>query len=184
MVVTATLAIYLVGLLAIGVWAHRRVGDTADFHLAGRRLGPSAASLSASATSSSAWTLLGVSGAAYAGGLQAVWLVPAVWSGFFLSWVFIAPRLQPASHDNGALALVEFLGRGAGPAGERRIRAFGAVIVLFCFTFYVASQFRAAGTAISTALVGDTTVASSSGAVIVFAYVVLGGLWAASVITV
>ncbi|WP_376696693.1 sodium/proline symporter [Wenzhouxiangella sp. EGI_FJ10305] len=179
--VAATLFVYLVLLLTIGVWAQRRVGDTADFHLAGRRMGPVIAALSASASSSSAWTLLGVSGAAYAWGLQALWLVPAVWSGFFINWVFIAPKLQPASHDNGALTLVEFLGHGAGPADERRIRAFGAAIILFCFTFYVASQFQAAGTAISTALTVDTAVAIVSGAAIVIAYVFLGGFWAASV---
>ncbi len=177
----ATLVVYLIVLLSIGVWAQRRVGDTADFHLAGRRLGPVVAALSASASSSSAWTLLGVSGAAYAWGLQALWLVPAVWSGFFINWVFIAPRLQPASHDNGALTLVEFLGRGADAASERRIRALGAAIILFCFTFYVASQFQAAGTAISTSLTVDTTVAIISGAAIVVVYVFLGGFWAASV---
>lgn len=179
--VAATLIVYLLLLLAVGVWAQRRVGDTADFHLAGRRMGPIVASLSASASSSSAWTLLGVSGAAYAWGLQAVWLIPAIWFGFFINWVFIAPKLQPASHENGALTLVEFLGRGADTANERRIRAFGAAIILFCFTFYVASQFQAAGTAISTALTVDTTVAIFSGAAIVIAYIFLGGFWAASV---
>ena len=49
----ATLILYLVVLLAIGVWAGRRVGDSGDFHLAGRALGPVVASLSASASSSS-----------------------------------------------------------------------------------------------------------------------------------
>ncbi|HSH27484.1 MAG TPA: hypothetical protein VK972_06940, partial [Wenzhouxiangella sp.] len=47
--------------------------------------------------------------------------------------------------------------------------------------FYVASQFQAAGTAISTSLTVDTTVAIISGAAIVVVYVFLGGFWAASV---
>jgi len=180
-VVAVTLLIYLAVLLAIGAWAQRRVGDTADFHLAGRRLGPVVAALSASASSSSAWSLLGMSGAAYAWGLQAVWLIPAVVSGFFINWVFIAPRLQPASHRNQALTLVEFLSKGADAASERRLRLFGALIILFCFTFYVASQFQAAGTAISTALPVGAGTAMVVGAVIVVVYVFLGGFWAASV---
>ncbi len=179
--VAVTLVVYLVVLLGIGVWAQRRVGSTEDFHLAGRRMGPLVAALSASASSSSAWTLLGMSGAAYAWGLQAIWLVPAVVSGFFINWVFIAPRLQPASHASQALTLVEFLGQGAGAAGERRLRTLGAVIILFCFTFYVASQFQAAGTAISTALPISATVAMVVGALVVVGYVFLGGFWAASV---
>ena len=177
----ATLLIYLVVLLAIGVWARDRVSDSADFHLAGRRMGPVIAALSASASSSSAWTLLGMSGAAYAWGLQAVWLIPAVVSGFVINWVFIAPRLQPASHASGALTLVEFLAGGTPERAERSLRVLGALIILFCFTLYVASQFQAAGTAISTATPVGPTAAIVGGALIVIAYVFLGGFWAASV---
>ena len=179
--VAITLILYLIALLGIGVWAQRRVGDSEDFHLAGRRMGPVVAALSASASSSSAWTLLGMSGAAYAWGLQAIWLIPAVVSGFFINWVFIAPRLQPASHRSQALTLVEFLGQGSDPRSESSLRIIGATIILFCFTLYVASQFQAAGTAISTALPISATVAMIVGAVIVIAYVFMGGFWAASV---
>ena len=179
--VTLTLVMYLVVLVGIGIWARERVADREDFHLAGRRMGPVIAALSASASSSSAWTLLGMSGAAYAWGLQAVWLVPAVVSGFVINWVFIAPRLQPASRANGALTLVEFLAAGTPEAAERGLRLIGALIILFCFTLYVASQFQAAGTAISTATPVGPGAAILIGAIIVIAYVFLGGFWAASV---
>ncbi|MBS3824610.1 MAG: sodium/proline symporter [Wenzhouxiangellaceae bacterium] len=178
---TATMMFYLVALLAIGIWAQRRTASASDFHLAGRRMGPIVAALSASASSSSAWTLLGVSGAAYTWGLQAMWLVPAVISGFAINWIFIAPRLQPASHANNALTLVEFLGSGMPERSQRVLRMFGAGIILFCFTFYIASQFQAAGTAIEAAMPVSSTAAIISGAVIVVGYVFLGGFWAASV---
>ena len=178
---TVTMIFYLVALLAIGFWARRRTVDTSDFHLAGRKMGPIVASLSASASSSSAWTLLGVSGAAYAWGLQAMWLMPAVISGFAINWFFVAPRLQSASRANDTLTLVEFLASGM-PAGSRRaLRTLGAAIVLFCFTFYIASQFQAAGNAIEAALSVSSTLAIVSGALIVVGYVFLGGFWAASV---
>ncbi|MDT8408189.1 MAG: sodium/proline symporter [Wenzhouxiangellaceae bacterium] len=177
----ATMIVYLVALLGIGVWAQRRTASSSDFHLAGRRMGPVIAALSASASSSSAWTLLGVSGAAYAWGLQAIWLVPAVISGFVINWVFIAPRLQPASHRNNAMTLVEFLASGM-PAGQQRMfRVIGALITLFCFTFYIASQFQAAGSAISVAMPVSGSTALLAGAAIVVGYVFLGGFWAASV---
>ena len=179
--VAVTLIVYLVVLLGIGIWAQRRIAGSEDFHLAGRKMGPVVAALSASASSSSAWTLLGMSGAAYAWGLQAIWLVPAVVSGFFINWVFIAPRLQPASHRDGSLTLVEFLANGMDGASQRLLRSLGAVIILFCFTLYVASQFQAAGTAISTALPVGSGLAIAVGGAIVIAYVFLGGFWAASV---
>lgn len=177
----ATMLFYLIALLAIGLWAQRRTADTSDFHLAGRRMGPFVAALSASASSSSAWTLLGVSGAAYAWGLQAIWLIPAIVSGFVINWVFVAPRLQPASHASGALTLVEFLADGMPDADRRRLRAIGAAIILFCFTFYIASQFQAAGVALGAALPISNAGAIIAGALIVIVYVLLGGFWAASV---
>lgn len=179
--IAATLLVYLVLLLAIGLWARRRIGDSTDFHLAGRQLGPAVAALSASASSSSAWTLLGMSGAAYAWGLQALWLVPAVVSGFAINWYLVAPRLLRQSHANGALTLVEHLSHGMPAPQARRFRRLGALVILFCFTFYVAAQFQAAGTAIATALPVPATLAMVVGAIVVVGYVFLGGFWAASV---
>ena len=43
--IAATLVAYLAVLLGVGVWAQRRIGDTSDFHLAGRQLGPVVAAL-------------------------------------------------------------------------------------------------------------------------------------------
>ncbi|MDQ2070039.1 sodium/proline symporter [Natronospira bacteriovora] len=178
--VLVTLIVYLVVLLGIGIWARQRVDDSADFHLAGRRLGPVVASLSASASSSSVWTLLGMSGAAWLWGLQAVWLIPAVVSGFAINWFLVAPRLHRQSHDNQALTLVDFLSQGCTPAMRRSLRVIGAGLILFCFTLYVAAQFQGAGTAIATAAPVTSSTAIIVGAIIVILYVFLGGFWAAS----
>lgn len=179
--IAATLAAYLLALLLIGLWAQRRVVNRGDFHLAGRALGPVVASLSASASSSSVWTLLGVSGAAYLWGLEAAWLVPAVLSGFAINWYLVAPRLKQRSHGDGTLTLVEFLARGCDPATERRLRSLGAALIVFCFSLYVAAQFQGAGSAISAALPVTGEVAIVAGAAVVVGYVLLGGFWAASV---
>ncbi|MEQ8858020.1 MAG: hypothetical protein RIC56_05185 [Pseudomonadales bacterium] len=179
--IAATLAVYLIALLTIGLWAQRRVGDRGDFQLAGRNLGPVVASLSASASSSSVWTLLGVSGAAYLWGLKAVWLIPAVLSGFAINWFLVAPRLQRRSHADGTLTLVAFLADGCDPRTARRLRALGALLIVFCFSLYVAAQFQGAGAAIGSALPVSGPVAIGAGAVVVVGYVLLGGFWAASV---
>ena len=80
-----TLIVYKVILIGIGLWANKRTHSTSDYFLGGRKLGPWVAALSASASSSSAWTLLGVSGAAYLWGLPAFWLFPATLSGFLFN---------------------------------------------------------------------------------------------------
>ena len=80
--ILVTLVVYKIALLTIGIVAERWNRDEADFLLGGRKLGPLVAAISASASSSSVWTLLGVSGYAFKYGLSAIWLFPACVSGF------------------------------------------------------------------------------------------------------
>ncbi len=177
----ATLVAYQVLMLGIGWWASKRNRDSEDYYLGGRKLGPVVAALSASASSSSAWSLLGVSGAAFTWGLPAIWLIPATVSGFLINWYLIAPRLQARSRENGALTLTEFIAGPPGDPARTAVMRLGAVVIIFSFTFYIAAQFQAAGTTFASVLgVGQST-AILVGAAVVLAYVWLGGFWAASV---
>lgn len=176
-----TLLTYKAVLVLIGVWASRRTRDDNDFFLGGRRLGAWVAALSASASSSSAWTLLGVSGAAYAWGLSALWLFPATLSGFLINWLWIAPRLMKMSRADESLTLTEFL------AGDRTSRHHGAIVrlasvaILFSFLFYIASQFQAAGHAFATSFGLPTSTSIAIGVAVIVLYTLLGGFWAVSV---
>lgn len=168
-------------MLGIGWWASRRNTNSEDYYLGGRKLGPAIAALSASASSSSAWSLLGVSGAAFAWGLPAIWLIPATISGFLINWYLIAPRLHEQSRSNGALTLTEFVAGPRGDPARRTIMRMGAAVILFSFTFYIAAQFQAAGTTFASVLGIDQNTAIMVGAAVVLLYVWLGGFWAASV---
>ena len=179
--VLTTLIFYQVLMLGIGWWASRRNTDSEDYYLGGRKLGPAIAALSASASSSSAWSLLGVSGAAFAWGLPAIWLIPATISGFLINWYLIAPRLHEQSRRNGALTLTEFIAGPRGDPARRTIMRMGAAVILFSFTFYIAAQFQAAGTTFASVLGINQNTAIMVGAAVVLLYVWLGGFWAASV---
>ncbi|HUP45096.1 MAG TPA: sodium/proline symporter [Thermoanaerobaculia bacterium] len=179
--ILVTLITYKIALIAIGIWASRRTHDDSDFFLGGRRLGGWVAALSASASSSSAWTLLGVSGAAYAWGLSALWLFPATVSGFLINWLWVAPRLMTMSRERDSLTLTEFL---AGDRGDRfypAIMRLSAAAILFSFLFYVASQFQAAGHAFASSFGLSTSTAIVVGVIVIVAYTLLGGFWAVSV---
>ena len=179
--ILTTLIAYQFLMLGIGWWASRRNSDSEDFYLGGRKLGALVAALSASASSSSAWSLLGVSGAAFAWGLPAVWLIPSTIGGFLINWYLIAPRLARQSRANGALTLTEFLAGPPGDPARRTMMRLGAAVILFSFTFYIAAQFQAAGTTFASVLAVERDVAILIGAAVVLAYVWLGGFWAASV---
>ena len=58
--VLVTIILYNFLLIAIGFWAKKRTNNQDDFYLGSRGLGPLVMALSASASSSSAWSLLGV----------------------------------------------------------------------------------------------------------------------------
>jgi len=180
-VLIATLILYQVLLLSIGWWASKRTSDNEDFYLGGRKLGAAVAALSASASSSSAWSLLGVSGAAFAWGLPAIWLIPSTMLGFFINWYWIAPRMWRQSRQHNALTLTEFLAGPHGDPARKAIMRIGAVVILFSFTFYVAAQFQAAGHTFAGALGIDPVTAILLGSAIVLIYVMLGGFWAASI---
>ncbi|NQU49079.1 MAG: sodium/proline symporter [Planctomycetes bacterium] len=177
----ATLIFYKIMLLSIGFWAARRSHDGADFYLGGRGLGPWVASISSAASSSSAWTLLGVSGAAYAHGLSAIWLLPACMSGFALNWFVIARPIRRLSHETGAVTLTELLAHGAAPKMARLITISASIVVLLSLGVYVASQFQAAGKTFAETLDMDFSIAVWVGGGIVLIYTMSGGFWAASV---
>lgn len=180
-VVLATLVTFSVVLIAIGLWARRRNLDVQDFYLGGRKLGPWVAALSASASSSSAWTLLGVSGAAYAWGLPALWLFPATVGGFFINWVWVAPRIRRLSREEGAITLAEVVAPASlGPLRMTILRVIAAIVV-FSFVFYIASQFEAAGKAFEATFGLSKQTSILVGAGVVLVYTLLGGFWAVSV---
>lgn len=177
----ATLIFYKILLLSIGFWAARRSKDGSDFYLGGRGLGPWVASISSAASSSSAWTLLGVSGAAYANGLSAIWLLPACMSGFALNWFVVARPLRRLSLETRTVTLTELLAHEAPPKWRRAITISASIVVLLSLGVYVASQFQAAGKTFASTLDMDFAQAVWIGGGIVLIYTMSGGFWAASV---
>lgn len=179
--VLITLAAYNLLLLGLGVWASGRNRDTHDFLLAGGKMGGWIAGLSASASSSSAWTLLGVSGAAYAWGNAAIWLLPATLGGFLINWLWVAPRLQLLARREGALTLTAVIAPAHLGASRRALMRIASLIIVFCFTFYIASQFDGAGKAFQENFGWRLDVSIVAGATVVALYTMIGGFWAVSV---
>jgi sodium/proline symporter len=178
-VVLVTLVAYNLVLLAIGLVAHRRTQSAADYLLGGRRLGPFVAALAASASSSSAWTLLGVSGYAYQNGLSAIWLFPGCVGGFVLNWWLVARSLRRYAADHGALTAIDVLAAPtADPDWALRVRRLAAAIAVISLLAYVSAQFQAAGAAFAESFGTPRLASIAIGAAVVMAYVFLGGYWA------
>lgn len=179
-IVALTLIAYKLVLIGVGAWASRRNHTGEDFFLGGRQLGPWVAGISYSASASSAWTLLGLSGAAYTLGVSVIWVALGSISGMFVAWYVIAKRVREASHNDNLVTMTDFFVHDVqGDWRPALIRSI-AFIILFSFVFYVAAQFQGAGTAFSGAFGMPRTQAILLGALIVLVYTWLGGFWAVS----
>ncbi|WP_138380784.1 sodium/proline symporter [Luteithermobacter gelatinilyticus] len=180
MTILATLVVYKVTLVLIGLWARGRTHNNADFFIAGRHLGPVVASFSYAASSASAWSLLGLSGAAYVMGLSVLWLFAGLIMGHALSWFWVAPRLHRIAHREGLVTLTDFLALEGDARCRRWITWAASGMITFCFLFYVAAQFQAAGNSFAATFDISVTESVVGGGVIILIYTLLGGFWAVS----
>ncbi len=184
-IVLATLITYKIILLGVGWWASRRVSDDSDFFIAGGRegsgLGAWTAGLSYAASTSSAWVLLGFTGLVFSQGAVGLWLVPGIFGGYLLTWLVMGPRLNAETAAKGHITIVDFITEGMAPKAKRITGLLCAALILFCFVFYISSQFQAAGNALDEVFGIGIAEAVTLGAVVIVIYCLLGGFWAASV---
>ncbi len=181
LVIAISLIAYKVILLGIGLWASRRVHTTTDFLLGGRNLGPWVAGLSYAASTSSAWVLLGFSGFVFSQGVVALWMLPGVWGGYVVVWLWFGPRMRVESKERGWLTQTDFLAANVAPVSRRQIAVLSSAMILFCFVFYIAAQFAAAATAFTSNFDMTFDHAVLLGATVILIYCLLGGFWAVSV---
>ena len=185
-----TLTLYFVLMLAIGVYAWWRTADTSEgFLLAGRDLSPPVTALSAGASDMSGWLLLGLPGALYLAGLSAAWIAIGLVLGAWANWLLVAPRLRAQSEALGnSLTIPEFLANRF-PESALALRVASAVVIVLFFAVYTASGLVGGGKLFETAFV--TLLPEETGltpyllgvwitALVVLAYVALGGFLAVS----
>ncbi|MGW7361815.1 sodium/proline symporter PutP, partial [Streptomyces sp. NPDC054802] len=143
--VLATFVVYVVAVIAVGVWAYTRTRTFADFALGGRRLSAPVAALSAGASDMSGWLFLALPGAVYAAGIDASWIAVGLAAGTYLNWLLVAPRLRTYTERAGnAVSLSAYLEERFEDR-TRTLRMVSAAVTVVFFTVYVASGLVAGG---------------------------------------
>lgn len=178
--------VYLMGILIVGFLTARLAKTLPDFLLAGRKLGPWVVAFSERASAESGWMLLGLTGLAYATGFgdpSGMKKEPAFWTaiggicGVALSWFLVARKLREASERLGALTLPRFFELKLG-GNDPLIRFVATGIITFCFAFYVAAQFDAAGKSLEQTFHWSHFRGVLTGAAIIVFYTLMGGFFA------
>ncbi|SOD90682.1 sodium/proline symporter PutP [Caenispirillum bisanense] len=175
-----TFVIYLVGMLAIGVFAYRMTSNLSDYILGGRRLGPGVAALSAGASDMSGWLLLGLPGAVFAAGMNQIWIAVGLTVGAFLNWWYVAGRLRIYTEVAAdSLTLPDFLENRFRDT-SRLLRVISALVILVFFTFYTSSGMVAGAKLFEASFDMSYTSALWVGAIVIISYTFLGGFLAVS----
>ena len=98
-----------------------------------------------------------------------------------MTWLVMGPRLNAETAAKGHITIVDFILDDMGVQLKRITGIVCAALILFCFVFYISSQFQAAGNALDDVFGLGMAEAVILGAAVIVAYCLLGGFWAASV---
>ncbi|OLS34504.1 sodium/proline symporter [Bacillus sp. MRMR6] len=172
--------IYLLLLIAIGILSSKKSsGGLTDFFLAGRSLGKWTVALSAVSSGRSAWLVLGVTGMAYLGGLQAIWAAVGYILVEIFMFFFVAKRFRNFSEKYNSITVPDIL-EARYQDKTKLLRVTSSLIIIFFMIAYVGSQIVAGGVAFSGSLGMSSTAGMWLTASIILIYTLLGGFHAVS----
>ena len=172
----AAFVIYLGIMIYVGLRNASKNNSSADFFLGGRKVGPWVTALSAEASDSSAWLLMGLPGLCYLGGVQeSIWTAVGLIVGTYLSWLFVAKPLRKCSITFGdSITIPEFLSNRFKDKSHILSIVSVIFIVLF-FTIYTASGFVACAKLFNSVFGLNYHAGLAIGRVVILCYTITGG---------
>lgn len=176
----ATIAVYILGMVAIGFLFSKKNKSSDDFYLGGRKLGPFVTAMSAEASDMSSWLLMGLPGLTLMCGLaEAAWTAIGLAIGTYINWLIVAKRIRLYSSHIGAITLPEFFSKRYKDR-DNILTVVSALFIIVFFVPYTASGFSACGKLFSSLFGMEYTTAMIMSAVVIVLYCTLGGFLAAS----
>lgn len=175
--ISVVLILYVVLLLGIGWVTSRQAKSPDHFFLADRSLKAWVTAVSSTASSESAWAVLGTVGLVYKEGLSAIWFLPGCLMGYAVNWLLLAERLRKFSHATHAITLPDYL-EAHFKDKTNVIRLISVIIIFACMMAYVGAQFSAIGKTFDAIFGVPHTVSIPIGGAIIIVYTMLGGFLA------
>ena len=176
-----SLGLYFLVMVGIGIYGYKNASsDISDYILGGRNVGPKVTALSAGASDMSGWMLMGLPGAMFAMGLDALLIAAGLLLGALANYIFIAPRLRvftEASDD--ALTIPEYFAKRF-KRNTGALRLISAAVIVLFFTLYTSAGLVAGGKLFVSAFDANYTMGVLITLGVVVAYTLLGGFLAVS----
>ncbi len=168
----ATLVIFSAGLIGLGALLSRLVRGSADFFVAGRKLGPGLLLATVLAANIGAGSTIGAAGIGYRDGLGAWWWVGSAGVGTLVLALWIGPRIWRLAKENGFYTVGDFLEHRYGPG----VRSFVAVLLWVGTLAILAGQLIALAVLLNVVAEVPMWAGSMLGGIVVIAYFASGGL--------
>lgn len=134
-------AVFLLGMTAIGIWGMRKTKSVNDFFLGGRTIGPWVSAVAYGTTYFSAVLFIGFAGTqGWLFGFQALWIAGGnVLFGALLAWIVLARRTRRMTQNLEAMTMPEyFKERFDAPS----LKIVSALIIFIFLVPYSASVFK------------------------------------------
>lgn len=165
----AIIVVYLAAMLAFGFWGKTRTKDSADFLVAGRRLGPALYTGTMAAVVLGGASTVGGVGLGFTWGISGMWLVVAIAIGVLALSLFFAGRIQRLRVYTVAQMLRLRYGIDATSTSG---------LVMAAYTLMLAVTSTIAYATVFNVLFGTgRTVSVIIGGAIVMLYSAIGGMW-------
>ena len=173
--ITVVFFIYVLVMLGIGWKTSRKTRSSSDFFLADRSLKAWVTAISSTASSESAWAVLGTVGLAYKEGLSAIWFLPGCLMGYLINWFFIAEKIRKRSEEIQAVTLPDYIENYFNDKNHL-LRLISVIIIFSCMIAYVAAQFTAIGKTFDAVFGVPHILSITIGGAIVLGYTMMGGV--------
>ena len=172
----AVLLVYAAILMGIGLWIGRTVRSSADFFVAGRRLGPSLLFSTMLAANIGAGSTVAAAGLGYVDGLSAWWWVGSAGLGSIVLALWIGPRIRRIAAEQGLRTLGDYLEYRFG----EQVRATITVLLWIGTLAILAAQIIGIGWVLNVVVGLPPWLGCLIGGVVVIVYFTAGGLLTAA----
>ncbi|WP_439021789.1 sodium/proline symporter [Bacillus thuringiensis] len=173
-VVYIEIFIYLLAMLAIGIYFSKKDLSHNDYFLGGNKLPGWALAFSERATGESAYMFLGAIGFIYVAGLSGIWILSGMFLGVIFSWIFLSKRFMTEQQKYKVNSLTDYIAVKF-PNHADIIRWLASIVLVLFFVCYLAAQFSGMGKTVYSFSGFNITWGTIIIAIIIIAYSCMGG---------
>lgn len=172
LIVPAMLVIYMVAIIAVGLWSAKKVQNSEDWFVGGRSMGPWITALAHGSSSLGGGMYIAGPQYGWEAGASALWAAPGDVFGPVLNFGIIARRMRRYTEKSDALTIPEFFGHRY---YSKRIRYLSVVILIIAMLISLLVEYMSMGVLISCITGWNYSLSLVLGCIAILVYTGAGG---------